>query len=82
MDAQSWTAIVIQTWILLTVWVVWYINIKRDIKLMKVDVAKIEWIDKYIHSLSDFFRDWNFQWIPDRLKSYSTSYWKNDNRKN
>ncbi len=48
--------------------------IKKDVEIMKVDVSKIEWIEGYIKNLSNYFKDWNFKWVPDRLKNYSTSH--------
>ncbi len=79
MDAQS-LSIVLQI-ITLLWWVsVYFFSIrkdleliKKDINLMKVDVSKVEWIESYIKPLSNYFSDWKFKSVPDRLKNYKVS---------
>ncbi len=53
--------------------VFWFAYLRKDIELIKKDVWKIEWIEKYIENLSNYLNDGEFKRIPDRLKQYKST---------
>jgi hypothetical protein len=72
---MDWTTFTILLQIVTIIWWIafWFAYLKKDIDLIKKDAWKIEWMEKFIEKLSDYFEDNDVKWIPKKLKWYKSS---------